>query len=229
MYTLVIGNKNYSSWSLRPWVLLRTLGIDFEEHLIPFGEPGSAERFKSLSPSGRVPCLHDGDWRVWDSLAIAEYLAERHAGVWPTEARPRAWARSAAAEMHSGFQALRNECSMSCGQRVVLRTRSQALESDLRRINVLWQDGLSRFGGPFLAGPTFTAVDAFFAPVAYRFHTYGITLGAVCDEYAGRLRALPAMQDWYAAALIEPWREAAHEHDVAAGAASITDLRRPPT
>ncbi|MBM4192429.1 MAG: glutathione S-transferase family protein [Gammaproteobacteria bacterium] len=229
MYTLVIGNKNYSSWSLRPWVLLRTLGIDFEERLIPFGEPGSAEHFKSLSPSGRVPCLHDGDWRVWDSLSIVEYLAERHVGVWPADTRARAWARSAAAEMHSSFQALRNECSMSCGQRVVLRTRSKTLESDLHRIGVLWQDGLSRFGGPFLAGQRFTAVDAFFAPVAYRSQTYGIELGTVCDDYAVRLRALPAMQEWYEAALIEPWREAAHEHDVASGAASITDLRRTPT
>ncbi|MBM4232523.1 MAG: glutathione S-transferase family protein [Gammaproteobacteria bacterium] len=226
MYTLVIANKNYSSWSLRPWVLLRTLRIEFEERLIPFGEPGSAALFKSLSPTARVPCLHDGDWRVWDSLAIVEYLAERHAGVWPTDSQARAWARSAAAEMHSGFQALRSECSMSCGQRVVLRTRSKALESDLHRISVVWQDGLSRFDGPFLAGKQFTAVDALFAPVAYRFQTYGIELGGVCDEYAARLRALPAMQEWYEAALIEPWREAAHEQDVAAGAASITDLRR---
>lgn len=226
MYTLVIANKNYSSWSLRPWVLLRTLRIEFEERLIPFGESGSAALFKSLSPTARVPCLHDGDWRVWDSLAIVEYLAERHAGVWPADSQARAWARSAAAEMHSGFQALRNECSVSCGQRVVLRTRSKALESDLHRISVVWQDGLSRFGGPFLAGKQFTAVDAFFAPVAYRFQTYGIELGGVCDEYAARLRALPAMQEWYEAALIEPWREAAHEQDVAAGAASITDLRR---
>ena len=226
MYTLVIANKNYSSWSLRPWVLLRTLRIEFEERVIPFGEPGSAALFKSLSPTARVPCLHDGDWRVWDSLAIVEYLAERHAGVWPTDSQARAWARSAAAEMHSGFQALRNECSMSCGQRVVLRTRSKALERDLHRISVVWQDGLSRFGGPFLAGKQFTAVDAFFAPVAYRFQTYGIELGGVRDEYAARLRALPAMQEWYEAALIEPWREAAHEQDVAAGAASITDLRR---
>jgi len=226
VYTLVIANKNYSSWSLRPWVLLRTLRIEFEERLIPFGEPGSAALFKSLSPTARVPCLHDGDWRVWDSLAIVEYLAERHAGVWPTDSQARAWARSAAAEMHSGFQALRSECSMSCGQRVVLRTRSKALESDLHRISVVWQDGLSRFDGPFLAGKQFTAVDALFAPVAYRFQTYGIELGGVCDEYAARLRALPAMQEWYEAALIEPWREAAHEQDVAAGAASITDLRR---
>lgn len=226
MYTLVIGNKNYSSWSLRPWVLMRALRIDFEERLIPFSEPGSTELFKALSPSARVPCLHDGELRVWDSLAIVEYLAERHAGVWPDEPRARAWARSAAAEMHSGFQALRNECSMSCGQRVVLRSRSKGLESDLRRLTALWQDGLTLFGGPFLAGSTFTAVDAFFAPVAFRLQTYGLSLSPICDAYASRLRDLPAMREWYEAALSEPWREAAHEKDVAAGAASITDLRR---
>ncbi len=226
MYTLVIGNKNYSSWSLRPWVLMRTLRIDFEERLIPFGEPGSAELFKALSPSSRVPCLHDGESRIWDSLAIVEYLAERHAGVWPDEIRARAWARSAAAEMHSGFQALRNECSMSCGQRVVLRNRSKALESDLGRLASLWQDGLARFDGPFLAGSSFTAVDAFFAPVAFRLQTYGLSLSPAYDAYASRLRDLPAMHEWYEAALRESWREAAHEQDVAAGAASITDLRQ---
>lgn len=226
MYTLVIGNKNYSSWSLRPWVLMRALRLDFEERLIPFGEPGSAELFKALSPSSRVPCLHDGDLRIWDSLAIVEYLAERHAGVWPDEPRARAWARSASAEMHSGFQALRNECSMSCGQRVVLRSRSKGLESDLRRLTTLWQDGLTQFGGAFLAGATFTAVDAFFAPVAFRLQTYGISLNPICDAYASRLRDLPAMREWYEAARSEPWREAAHEQDVAAGAASITDLRQ---
>ena len=226
MYTLVIGNKNYSSWSLRPWVLMRTLRIDFAERLIPFGEPGSAALFRDNSPSARVPCLHDGAWRVWDSLAIVEYLAERHAGVWPEEPQARAWARSASAEMHSGFHALRNECSMSCGQRVILRSRSKALETDLQRLSTLWQDGLARFGGPFLAGARFTAVDAFFAPVAFRLQTYGIDLGSSADAYARQLLALPAMREWYEAALIEPWREPAHEQDVAAGAASITDLRQ---
>jgi len=226
MYTLVIANKNYSSWSLRPWLLMRALHIPFDEVLLPFGDASAWAALRARSGAGKVPCLVDGDLVVWDSLAIVEYLAERHPGVWPEDPRARAWARSAAAEMHSGFFALRNECSMSCGQRVVLRARSKALENDLNRIGVLWQDGLSRFGGPFLAGQKFTAVDAFFAPVAYRFQTYGIELGTVCDDYAARLRALPAMQEWYEAALIEPWREAAHEQEVAAGAASITDLRR---
>ncbi|NBX41840.1 MAG: glutathione S-transferase, partial [Gammaproteobacteria bacterium] len=168
MYTLYITNKNYSSWSLRPWVLMRTLGIAFEERLVPLPEDDAAELFRSFSPSGRVPCLHDGDIVVWDSLAIVEYLAERHDGVWPTDARARAYARSASAEMHSSFFALRNHCSMTCGQRIVLRERPAALDADLARLAALWQQGLQSFGGPFLAGPRFSAVDAFFAPVAFR-------------------------------------------------------------
>jgi glutathione S-transferase len=226
MYTLCIANKNYSSWSLRPWVLMHTLSLDFDELLIPFGAPGSAELFRKHSPTARVPCLHHGELRVWDSLAIVEYLAERHPGVWPADAVARAWARSAAAEMHSGFHALRNQCSMSCGQRVVLRQRTAELEADLDRLRALWTDGLSRFGGPFLAANTFTAVDAFFAPVAFRLQTYGIALDAACDGYAERLRALPAMREWYEAALREPWRDLPHERDVQAVAASITDLRQ---
>lgn len=227
MYRLIIANKNYSSWSLRPWVLMRELDIGFEELLIPFGEPGSAELFSRHSPTARVPCLHDGPLRIWDSLAIVEYLAERHGGVWPLEASARAWARSAAAEMHSGYQALRNQCSMSCGQRVELRERTPALESDLARLRELWEEGLARFGGPYLAGAKFCAVDAFFAPVAFRLQTYGIALSSVCDAYAKRLRALPAMQDWYAAALREPWRDVPHEDDVRLMAASVIDLRQP--
>jgi len=223
-YTLCIANKNYSSWSLRPWVLMRSLGIDFAELLIPFGEENAA-LFREHSPSARVPCLHDGSVRVWDSLAIVEYLAERHPGVWPADAVGRAWARSAAAEMHSGFQALRNQCSMSCGQRVVLRERTAALQADLDRLRQLWNDGLARFGGPFLAGTHFSAVDAFFAPVAFRSQTYALRLDDRCDAYAARLLDLPAMRDWYDAALREPWREAAHEHDVERVAASIIDLR----
>ena len=227
MYRLFIANKNYSSWSLRPWVLMRTLGIAFEERLEPFAERDNAANFRGFSPSGKVPCLHDGATQVWDSLAITEYLAERHAGVWPTDPVARAWARCAAAEMHSGFGALRGECSMSVGQRVVLRDRPAALEADLVRLRALWHQGLRRFGGEFLAGAAFTAVDAFFAPVAFRLQTYGLALDAVSDAYAARLLALPAMREWQDAALAEPWREAAHEAEVALRAASIEDLRRP--
>ena len=226
MYTLVIVNKNYSSWSLRPWVLMRTLRIDFEEMLIPLAEPGSAELLRLHSPTGRVPCLHDGELRIWDSIAIVEYLAERHKGIWPAERAARAWARSAAAEMHSSFQTLRNTCSMTCGQRVVLREKPAALERDLARLQTLWLEGLSRFGGPFLSGQVFTGVDAFFAPVAFRLQTYHLSLGTECDAYAARLLALPPMREWYAAALREPWREAAHEREIIDVAAEIVDLRQ---
>ncbi|MBS0226197.1 MAG: glutathione S-transferase family protein [Proteobacteria bacterium] len=221
MLTLHIANKNYSSWSLRPWVLLKMLDIPFEERMHPFGE------LFSFSPTRRVPCLNDGDITVWDSLAITEYLAEHHSEVWPRDVIARAWARSAAAEMHSGFAELRNICSMSCGQRVVLNTISPALADDIARLDALWNEGLWRFGGPFLAGKEFTAVDAFFAPVAFRIQTYGLKLGDAGAAYAQRLRELPAMRDWYAAALAEPWREEAHESSISAHGRVTADLRTP--
>ena len=226
MVTLIIANKNYSSWSLRPWVLMRTLGIGFTEQLIPFGPQPPGQSIAERSPSGRVPCLVDGDLFVWDSLAITEYLAERHAAVWPADGRARAWARCAAAEMHSGFFALRNDCGMTCGQRIRLHQRSPALLADLSRLAALWAEGLHRFGGPFLAGAAFTAVDAFFAPVAFREQTYDLGLPAAAAAYAQRLRDLPAMQEWYAAALAEPWRDDAHEREVAAHGTVTADLRR---
>ena len=228
MYLLFIANKNYSSRSLRPWVLMRSLGIDFEEHLEPFVEHDNGANFRSFSPTGKVPCLHDGALQVWDSLAIVEYLAERHPGVWPSDPVARAWARSATAEMHAGFGALREHCSMSIGHRIVLRERPAALEADFVRLRELWHQGLRRFGGEHLAGASFTAVDAFFAPVAFRLQTYGIALDPVADAYAARLLALPAMREWQVAALIEPWRELAHEDDVASRAVSIEDLRSQP-
>lgn len=224
---LHIANKNYSSWSLRPWLLMRVLEIPFEEVLEPFGSHSAdtQQRFKRFSPSAKVPCLHDGSLQVWDSLAITEYLAEQYPAVWPSDTRARAWARSAAAEMHSGFTDLRTECSMSCGQRVVLTQQPAALARDLARLDELWGEGLTRFAGPFLAGARFTAVDAFFAPVAFRLQTYGLRLSVAADAYRDHLLALPAMRDWYEAALREPWREAAHEAEIAARAQSIIDLR----
>ena len=168
MYDLYIGNKNYSSWSLRPWVLLRELDIPFHEKLVVFG----SDDFREFSPTGKVPCLVDGQTTVWDSLAITEYVGERHANVWPAEAAARAWARSAAAEMHSGFSALRDACTMNCGIRVKLHNVSAALQRDLSRLESLWADGIARFGGPFLTGQRFCAVDAFFAPVAFRIQSY---------------------------------------------------------
>jgi glutathione S-transferase len=222
---LYIANKNYSSWSLRPWVLMRECGIDFEEKLTPFGQGSNWDAFRAFSPSGKVPCLQDGDTTVWDSLAIAEYLAERHAGVWPADAVARAWARCVAAEMHSGFMALRLQCPMNCGIRVRLHRVDAALARDLARLAELWRQGLERFDGPFLAGSGFTAVDAFFAPVAFRVQSYALPLDETCMAYVRRLLDLPAMHDWNAAALSEPWREEGHEAEIATGGEIVADLR----
>jgi glutathione S-transferase len=222
MYTLHIGNKNYSSWSLRPWVLLSALGIPFQERLHVFG-PGFTG--KAVSPTGRVPCLHDAGRVVWDSLAIAEYLADRHAGVWPTDANARAWARCAAAEMHSGFQSLRDVCSMSVGVRVKLHSQPDALKKDIARIAEIFHEGLSRFGGPFLAGETFGAVDAFFCPVAFRVQSYGLELPKPAADYVQRLLQLPWMKRWYEAGLAEPYRDAPHDEEVARSGRITQDLR----
>lgn len=215
MFDLYIANKNYSSWSLRPWVLMKVLEIPFNEHLMPFegGFGASHEVYTRFSPSGLVPCLVDAesDLAVWDSLAIVEYLAEQHANVWPSDKAARAWARSATAEMHSGFGALRDECSMNCGVRVELNGLSDKLKADIARLDSLWQQGLERFSGPFLAGKDFTAVDAFYAPVAFRVQTFHLPVSETSLAYVERLLALPAMQAWYQAALEEPWREPMHE------------------
>jgi glutathione S-transferase len=225
MYALYIGNKNYSSWSLRPWSLLKTLDIPFEEKLVPFSADGNYQRFRAFSPSGKVPCLVDGGTAVWDSLAIAEYVAERHPAVWPADRLARAWARSAAAEMHSGFGTLRNECSMTVGVRLRLHRLSDALRGELARLDELWSEGLARFAGPFLAGATFTAVDAFFVPVAFRVRSYDLPLGTAAADYARRLLALPSTLEWEAAALREPWREAAHEAPILASGTVLEDRR----
>jgi glutathione S-transferase len=200
VYTLYIGNKNYSTWSLRAWVLMRALGIPFAEKRVLLYQPESPSRLREISPSGKVPCLHDGDVVAWDTLAIAEYLAERHRGVWPEEAGTRAWARSVAAEMHSGFAPLREEMFMN----IRVRTRkapSPAASADIARILALWVEGRERFGhgGDFLCGP-FGAVDAFWCPVAFRFRSYGVSLAGVAAAYARSLLELPAMQAWAAEA-----------------------------
>jgi glutathione S-transferase len=229
MYQLYIANKNYSSWSLRPWVLMRELDIAFDERLVTFEASGSFTKFRSFSPSGKVPCLQDGDTTVWDSLAIAEYLAERHQGVWPADAKARAWARSAAAEMHSGFGALRERCSMSCGIRVRLFEMPDTLKQDLARLSELWGEGLRRFGGPFLAGERYTAVDAFYAPVAFRMQTYGLDLGPDANAYAARLWDLKSMQEWYASALAETVRDWPHEEETKRLGTLLADLRAAPS
>lgn len=228
MYELYIANKNYSSWSLRPWVLMREREIPFAERLLRFGDTPDWDDFREISPSGKVPCLLDGSIAVWDSLAIAEYLAERHPGIWPADAAARAFARCAAAEMHSGFFALRSRCSMSCGQRVRLHAIAPDLGNDITRLETLWTDGLTRFGGPFLAGATFTAVDAFFAPVAFRIQSYGIVLGPAATAYALGLLELRSMREWYAAGLAERFRDVPHEQEILRAGTVIEDLRAPP-
>lgn len=226
MYDLYIANKNYSSWSLRPWVLLKTLNIPFTEHLHYFSTPiGENVQFKAFSPSSLVPALHDQGLTIWDSLAIAEYVYEADPRVWPADREARAFARSAAAEMHSGFSVLRNICTMTCGLRVKLHTISPALQRNIDRLDALFSEGLSRFGGPFLAGDTFTAVDAFYCPVAFRVQTYSLTLNPPAQAYIERLLALPAMQDWYAAALAETVREPEHEAEVTEAGVIEADYR----
>jgi glutathione S-transferase len=213
-YTLHIGNKNYSSWSLRPWLVLRQAGLPFTEHLVSLqSDAGKAERFARL-PAGRVPCLEHDGLVVWDSLAICEYLAERHPGLWPDEVGARAWARSICAEMHSGFQALRSEMSMDVRSRRPQRKRSPALGTDLARVERLWGETRERFGrgGPLLFG-RFTVADAFYAPVAFRFHTYGVTPAGEAGQYLSTLLALPGMREWETAAQ-EDERLADHDLDL---------------
>jgi glutathione S-transferase len=225
MYELFIANKNYSSWSMRPWVLMRALGLDFQERLKPFHLNQGDGDFKLFSPTGKVPLLVHGEMRVWDSLAIMEYLAERHPGVWPSGAEARAWARSAACEMHSGFGNLRNDCSMSVGVRIKMHRMSDALLAELARLDALWGEGLSRFGGPFLAGAQFTAVDAFYAPVATRIQTYGLPVAARSKQYVAMLLQHPAVAEWIAAGVRETWRDVPHEKDILASGELLQDLR----
>jgi glutathione S-transferase len=225
MYKLYIANKNYSSWSLRPWVLMRELDIAFTEHLIPFGHVSSWDSYRKISPSGKVPSLIDSGNIVWDSLSIVEYLAERHDGVWPVDSSARAWARSAAAEMHSGFAELRSRCSMSCGVRIRLKEIPLGLARDIGRLGGLWNDGLRRFGGPFLSGKAFTAVDAFFTPVAFRIQTYGLPFDTASAAYATRLLELPAMREWYACALKEKERDEPHEVELLQIGSVLQDFR----
>ncbi|HVX73039.1 MAG TPA: glutathione S-transferase family protein [Devosia sp.] len=226
MYTLHIGNKNYSSWSLRPWVLLTHLGIPFEErlHFFPSDRPSYPE-FSKFSPTGFVPVLDDGDIKVWDSLAITLHVGEAHPEVWPADFAARSWARAAAAEMHSGFGALRNSCGMNVGIRARTPQLTPGLRSDLARLDQLWADGLDRFGGPFLAGPNFTAVDAFFCPVAFRIQTYNLPVADRSLRYTQRLLTLPAMQSWAAAGIAETAREPNHEAETTLAHDIIEDMR----
>lgn len=209
---LVIANKNYSSWSLRAWLALRHAGIDFVETKVLLDQPDSKANIRKVSPSGKVPAFKDGALTVWDSLAICEYAAEQHAGLWPADSRARAVARSIAAEMHSGFPALRQALPMNLrasGRKVEL---SPAVAAEIDRIEALWSDCRGRFGdgGPWLFG-RWSVADAMFAPVATRFVTYDVHRPGVFDDYIATVIADPHFQEWRRGALAETETIAADE------------------
>jgi glutathione S-transferase len=203
---LVIGNKNYSSWSLRPWLLLKQLGVPFEEEKVSFNDPQFRARVRKYSPVGKVPVLVDGDLVVWDSLAIVEYVADRFPdrGVWPAAREARARARSICAEMHSGFQALRSHLGMNCELHLPMPVLEAATRRDVARICELWADcaHYAAGSGPFLFG-AFSAADAYFAPVVRRFVTYDVALPEAARRYVATIDALPSMREWMSAALAE--------------------------
>ena len=207
MYTLYIGNKNYSSWSLRGWLAMKLSGAPFSEVMVPLSGEGTPNpAIRAFSPSGRLPCLHDGATLIWDSLAIAEYLAERHPErrLWPQDAAERTIGRSISAEMHSGFTALRSNMSMNCRGSFPGAGRTVEVAADIERIQRMWTDCRERFGatGPFLFG-AFTVADAMYAPVVLRFRTYAVQLAPVARQYADTVLGLPALQDWVEAAKAE--------------------------
>jgi glutathione S-transferase len=207
-FTLVVGNKNYSSWSLRGFLAARLAGIPFAERLVRLSEPDTHATLLGHSPAGKVPVLKHGARVVWDSLAIVEYLAEQRpqAGLWPADADARALARSIAAEMHSGFSALRRHMPMNLRKHLPGKGQGPRVADDIARIARIWQDCRQRFGagGPFLFGRP-GAADAMYAPVATRFRTYGVDLDPVGQEYVEAVLAWPPFREWQAAALDEPW------------------------
>ena len=226
-YTLITGNRNYSSWSLRPWVLMKALEIPFTDRLEPFTKPDNYNDFRAFSPTGQVPVLIDGDRVIADSLGITLYLAERHQGVWPAAETARIFAQGAVAEMHGGFGALRNDCTMNVGVRVKPKPMSEGLWRNVARLRELFETGLAQFGGPWLAGAEFSAADAFYAPVAFRIRTYGLDVGQG-QAWVDHLLAHPAMQQWEAEALAETWREVSHEAELTAAGVVTADYRNQP-
>lgn len=204
--TLVIGNRNYSSWSLRAWMLLKRLGLEFREVLIQLDTPTTKDQIEQYGPSGRVPVLLDGDLRVWDSLAICEYVAERTGRGWPRETAARAVARSVCAEMHSGFVNLRTEWPMNARARNRRTVLTPGLESDIDRVDEIWNDCRRRFGagGPWLFGE-YSIADAMYAPVVLRFNTYGARVSETARWYMAAALEDATLQSWLAAAKTEPW------------------------
>ncbi len=201
---LVIGNKNYSSWSLRPWLALKKLGVDFEEIRVALFTAGYKEQLLQYSPAGKVPVYVDGEIVVWESLAILEHLAQSHASLWPQSARDRAHARAIAAEMHAGFTALRSALPMNCRATGRRLTIDAAVSADVARVQGIWRECRMTAAdrGPWLFGG-FTAADAMYAPVASRFHTYGIACDGAVAAYVRTVLSDPCRQQWYAASRIE--------------------------
>jgi len=211
-FTLVIGNKNYSSWSLRAWFALRHLGVPFDEVLIPLDTPDTRAAIANYSPSGRLPLLRQGEFSVWDSLAICEYAAELTAKGWPAAAEARAVARAICAEMHSGFASLRAQWPMNARALKRRTAMTAGLEADVARIVAIWSDCRRRFGagGPWLFGSC-TIADAMYAPVVLRFNTYGAGLAESAQRYVASVLEDGAVQEWIAAAKQEPWTVASDE------------------
>jgi glutathione S-transferase len=213
---LIIGNKNYSSWSFRPWIAMKVAGIPFDEEVISLDAADFKARVTRISGTGKVPALADGQAQVWESLAILEYLAEKfpNARLWPADPAARAHARAIAAEMHAGFVPLRRLLPMNMWRPVQKRDLTPEVQSNVRRIEAMWTDCRTRYGasGPFLFG-AFGATDAMYAPVVSRFHTYAVEVNAVARAYMDAAMALPAWGEWRAAALQEPWVLAEDEVD----------------
>jgi glutathione S-transferase len=203
---LVIGNKNYSSWSFRPWIALKVAGLPFEEEVVSLNAPDFKARVTRISGTGKVPALADGAVHVWESLAILEYLAERfpQAKLWPDDPQARAEARALAAEMHAGFVPLRRQLPMNMWRPVKRLELKPETQTNVARIEVIWTDCRKRYGGPFMFG-AFGAADAMYAPVVSRFHTYDVEVNAAAKAYMDAIMALPAWAEWRAAALKEPW------------------------
>jgi glutathione S-transferase len=211
MFDLYLGNKNYSSWSLRPWLLMKHFGIPFREHMVSVAGRDYNAALKPLAGNARVPCLHDDGFQVWESIAIAEYLAEQNPAMWPADKRARARARSISAEMHSGFAKLRTAMPMNLKLKLKGKPAAPEVQRDIDRIVEIWEEARTQFAtsdGPYLFGD-FSIADAMYAPIVWRLHVYNVPLPPVAAAYRDTMLAHPAMREWYEAALQET---EAHEH-----------------
>lgn len=214
MLRLVIGNKRYSSWSMRPWILMKEFDVPFEEIVIPLYREESKGALLAHSPAGKVPILWAGHVSIWDSLAIIEFIADLHPDlhIWPQDRMMRARARALSCEMHSGFAALRTECCMNFGREPRAMALTESARADVDRIDAAWGDSLARYGGPFLFG-RFCAADAMFAPVVQRFESYAVPVSDAARDYMAAIRSLPSWKEWSLAAKSEAWRLPQYEKE----------------